>query len=55
MIKKIKLKDPEWKHASLEFMNNYSYFTKSQKKERQEKKIENTKKLAEMIKDLEDK
>ncbi len=53
MIKEIKLKDPDWKHASLEFMNNYSYFTNFQKKERQDKKIENAKKLAEMIKKIE--
>jgi hypothetical protein len=35
-------------------MNNYSYFTEAQKKERWGKKIENAKKLAKMLKELEE-
>jgi uncharacterized protein len=54
-IKKIKLKNKDWHHASLDLLNNYSYFTKFQKKDREWKKKENAKKLAEMIKDLENK
>ncbi len=49
LIKSIKLKDPEWKHASLEFIENHRYFTKSQKEERWEKKLENVRKLAEIV------
>ncbi|MDQ7023398.1 MAG: hypothetical protein Q9M97_07895 [Candidatus Gracilibacteria bacterium] len=40
-IKKIKMKDPEWDHASLVLLNEHKYFTDSQKKEREGKKIEN--------------
>jgi len=54
MIKKIKLKDPEWRHASLDFISNHSYFTKSQIKERESKRNENAQKLEKMIKDLEE-
>ena len=52
-IKKITLKNIEWKYKSLEFIKNYSYFSKSQKEERNDKKIENEKKLEKMILDLE--
>ena len=52
-IKKIKLKKPEWHHATLDLLNSYSYFSKVQRKERSEKKKENTEKLKEMIEELE--
>lgn len=51
-IKKIKMKDPDWGHASLILLNEHKYFTKSQIKERNWKKIENRKILEEMLKEL---
>jgi len=53
-IKKIKLKDPEWDHASLVLLNEHKYYTDSQKNEREWKKIENRKILEEMLKELQD-
>ena len=53
-IKKIKLKDPEWDHASLVLLNEHKYFTETEKKEREWKKIENRKILEEMLKELQD-
>lgn len=52
-IKNIKLKKPEWHHASLDLLNNYSYFTNSQRNEREKKKNENAVKLKKMIDELE--
>jgi len=52
-IKWIKLKKPEWHHATLDLINNYTYFTKSSNKERWQKKKENMDKLKEMIEELE--
>lgn len=52
-IKKIKIKKPEWHHATLDLLNNYSYFSNTQKLERNKKKEENTKKLKKMIEELE--
>lgn len=54
-IKRIKFKRTDWHHAALDLINNYSYFTNSQKKERGKKKIENAKRLEGMIKELESK
>jgi len=51
-IKKIKLKDPDWDHASLVLLNEHKYYTESQKEEREWKKIENRKMLEEMLKEL---
>lgn len=51
VIKDIKIKDPEWKHASVELLKEYKYKTTSQKYERDHKKIENLKK---MLKELEE-
>jgi len=51
-IKKIKLKDPEWDHASLSLLQEHKYYTESQKQEREWKKIENRKILEEMLKEL---
>jgi len=53
-IKKIKLKDPEWDHASLVLLEEHKYYTESQKQEREWKKIENRKILEEMLKELQD-
>ncbi|MDQ7008859.1 MAG: HD domain-containing protein [Candidatus Gracilibacteria bacterium] len=53
-IKKIKMKDPEWDHASLVLLNEHKYFTDSQKKEREGKKIENRRILESMLKELQD-
>lgn len=40
-IKKIKIKDPDWHHSSLDFLWNHKYFTKTQQNERWDKKEEN--------------
>ena len=53
-IKKIKLKDPQWDHASLSLLQEHKFYTESQKKEREWKKIENRKILEEMLKELQD-
>lgn len=45
IIKKIKINDPEWKHASVELLKEYKYKTISQKYERDIKKVENLKKM----------
>lgn len=45
IVKKIKIKDPEWKHASVELLKQYKYKTSSQKEERDIKKVENLKKM----------
>ncbi len=52
-IKKIKIKMPDWHHAALNLLNNYSFFSKIQQKERTKKKKENTKILKSMIEELE--
>lgn len=51
-IKKIKMIDPEWNHASLVLLKEHKYYTKSQKEERESKKIENRKILESMLKEL---
>lgn len=45
IVKKIKIKDPEWKHASVELLREFKYKTISQKLERDKKKVENLKKM----------
>ncbi|MFA5916868.1 MAG: HD domain-containing protein [Candidatus Gracilibacteria bacterium] len=50
-IKKIKIKDPDWHHSSLDFLWNHGYFTETQKNERSEKKKENEEMLKGMIKE----
>lgn len=50
-IKKIKIKDPDWHHSSLDFLWNHWYFTETQKNERSEKKKENEEMLKGMIKE----
>ena len=52
-IKKIKIKKPDWHHATLDLLENYTYFTESSKKERGEKKKQNMEKLKLMIEELE--
>ena len=51
-IKKIKLLNPDWTHASLALLKDYTFYTKTQQKERGETKIENRKILEKMIKNL---
>lgn len=50
-IKKIKIKDPDWHHSSLDFLWNHRYFTNTQNQERLEKKKENEETLKGMVKD----
>lgn len=45
IVKKIKIKDPEWRHASVELLKEFKYKTLSQKLERDKKKVENLKKM----------
>ncbi len=45
IIKKIKIKDPEWKHASVQLLKEFKYKTNSQKYERNHQKVENLKKM----------
>ncbi|MDD2907196.1 MAG: HD domain-containing protein [Candidatus Gracilibacteria bacterium] len=45
IVKNIKIKDPDWKHASIELLKEFKYKTNSQKYERDKKKIENLKKM----------
>jgi len=49
-IKRIKIKDPDWIHASIDLLCNHKYFTETQQKEREEKKKENLKTLKKNIK-----
>lgn len=50
-IKKIKIKDLDWHHSSLDFLWNHRYFTKTQENERGEKKKKNEKMLKNMMKE----
>jgi hemerythrin superfamily protein len=45
IIKQIKIKDPDWKHASVQLLKEYKYKTNSQRYERDHKKVENLKKM----------
>lgn len=45
IIKQIKIKDPDWRHASVQLLKEYKYKTNSQKYERDHKKVENLKKM----------
>lgn len=49
-IKKIKIKDPDWHHSSLDFLWNHKFYTKTQTLERGEMKIQNQEMLKKMIK-----
>ena len=50
IIKKIKIRDPEWRHASIDILREYKFETFTQKMERDFTKWEN---LQKMLKDLE--
>ncbi len=45
LIKNIKIKDPDWHHASLDLFHGHTFYTKTQAKEREKQKKENFKKL----------
>ncbi len=45
IIKNIKIKDPDWHHASLGILKNHQFYTPTQIRERHEKLKENTEKL----------
>jgi len=45
IIKQIKIKDPDWRHASVQLLKEYKYKTNSQRYERDHKKVENLKKM----------
>lgn len=49
-IKKIKIKDPEWKHSTIQLLSQYDFKTWTQKRERTIKKQENLKKMIEELK-----
>lgn len=49
-IKKIKIKDPDWHHSSLDFLWNHKFYTKTQTLERGEMKKQNQEMLKKMIK-----
>jgi hypothetical protein len=44
-MKNIKIKDPDWHHASLDIIQGHMFYTNTQIKERNEKLIKNMKKL----------
>lgn len=48
-IKNIKIKDPDWHHASLDVIQWHSYYTGTQIKERNEKLKRNTEKLKKQL------
>ncbi len=52
-IKKIKAKDPNWIHWTIQFLERQNYWTKTQENERNEKKKKNIKMLKNMLKELE--
>jgi HD superfamily phosphodiesterase len=49
IIKNIKIKDPDWQHASLSILKWHTFYTSTQMQERQTKLEENKKKLKEKI------
>lgn len=49
-IKKIKIKDPEWKHSIVQLLSEHKFNTWSQKKERDLKKQENLENMIKKIK-----
>ena len=54
LMKNIKINDPDWNHGSLLLLKEHKYYTKTQQKEREAKKIENRKILENMLKELQD-
>lgn len=51
-IKEIKMKDPNWVHASLSLIKDYDFYTPTQQKERWKQKKENRKVLEQMMEDM---
>ena len=49
IIQKIKIKDPEWRHASLNLIEGHKFYTHTQKQERNEYLKENIEKLKEKV------
>lgn len=49
IVKRIKIKDPDWLHSALNLMKHHSFYTYTQNKERESKKIENEKVLEEIM------
>ncbi len=45
LIKNIKIKDPDWHHASLDLFHGHTFYTKTQAKEREKQKQENFERL----------
>ena len=54
IIKKIKIKEPNWHHSSLDLLYDHKYLTDTEKNERNPKKEENKKILENMIKELDE-
>lgn len=52
VVKKIKIKDPDWHHSSLDLLFEHHFYTDTQKIERLEQKILNEKKLKSLMIDL---
>ncbi len=52
-IKKIKIKDPNWKHGTIEFLAEHKYYTKTQQYERNHSKKENKQRLQKMVEEFE--
>ena len=50
-IKNIKIKDPDWHHSSLDLIYNSSFYTKTQKEERDKQKERNRALLEKIIKE----
>ena len=50
-IKDIKIKEPDWHHSSLDILYD-EYYTETQKKERWDKRLENSKKIKSMMEEL---
>lgn len=49
IIKRIKIKDPDWLHSSLKLIKNHNFYTKTQNIERDWKKLENEKVLEKIV------
>lgn len=52
-IKKIKMIEPTWVHASLKLIKEYQFYTPTQQKERWLRQLQNRRKLEEIIKEIE--
>lgn len=50
-IKRIKIKDPDWHHASLDLIEWHSFYTPTQIRERNEKLQKNTQELKQQLQD----